>query len=142
MAKELMTRHANIDPARLYIYGYSAGAVGALEILKYHPDFFSAAISICGATGRRDLMALTRTPIWLLHAADDLIVKTSCKSDGDYTTHLGSRDIYEALKNVHSDLQYTEYKEGSMKENYGINPHCSWVPAGQNTEIKEWLFSK
>ncbi len=142
LVKELTAKHPNIDSHRLYIYGYSGGAVGTLEILKYHPDFFSAAISICGATGRRDLMALTRTPIWLLHAADDLIVKASYKSDGDYTTHLGSRDIYEALRNVHPDLHYTEYKEGTMKETYGINPHCSWVPAGQDNDLKEWLFSK
>ena len=63
------------------------------------------------------------------------------KTDG-YSAHLGSRDIYEELREIHPDLRYTEYKAGELKERYGINPHCSWVPAGQDDEVKEWLFSK
>ena len=142
LEKELTTRYTNIDQNRLYIYGYSAGGVGTLGIIKYHPGVFAAAVSICGATGREDLTALTQTPLWMLHAADDLIVKASYKANGMDSVHLGSRDIYEELKDRHPDLHYTEYKAGSMKETFGINPHCSWVPAGQDTEVKEWLFSK
>ena len=71
----------------------------------------------------------------------DMIVKASYKTDG-FSAHLGSRDIYDELKGVHPDLHYTEYKAGELKERYGINPHCSWVPAGQDNEVKEWLFLK
>ena len=90
---------------------------------------------------RKNLKELTKTPIWMLHAADDMVVKASYKTDG-FSAHLGSRDIYEELKGIHPDLHYTEYEAGEMKERYGINPHCSWVPAGQDDEVKEWLFSK
>ena len=83
----------------------------------------------------------TKTPIWMIHAADDMVVKTSYKTD-EYSANLGSRDIYEELREIHPDLHYTEYKATELKERYGINPHCSWVPAGQNDEVKEWLFSK
>ena len=142
LVKELLARFSNIDQQRLYIYGYSAGGVGTFEILKYHPDFFAAAISICGATGKENLKAITKTPIWMIHAADDQIVKASYSEKSAAAVHMGSRDIYEALKDIHSDLHYTEYEIGAMKEQYGINPHCSWVPAGRDTEAKEWLFSK
>ena len=141
LMKLLTEQYSNIDTGRLYIYGYSAGGVGCFEILKYHPAVFAAAVSICGATGWENLKELTKTPIWMLHAADDMIVKASYKTDG-FSAHLGSRDIYDELKGVHPDLHYTEYKEGELKERYGINPHCSWVPAGQDNEVKEWLFSK
>ena len=137
----LLSHYPNIDAKRIYIYGYSAGGVGCFEILKYHPEIFAAAISICGATGWENLKVLTKTPIWMIHALDDRIVKASYKTDG-YCAHLGSRDIYEELKGIHSDLHYTEYKAGELKERYGINPHCSWVPAGQDDSVKEWLFSK
>ena len=79
--------------------------------------------------------------IWMIHAADDMIVKESYKTDGN-TVHLGSRDIYDELKDIHPDLHYTEYKAGELKERFGINLHCSWVPAGQDEEVKEWLFSR
>ena len=142
LVKDLMATHNNIDPHRLYIYGYSAGGVGTLGIIKYHPDIFAAAISICGATGHQDLKSLTRTPLWLIHAADDMIVKSTYKPSGQDFAHLGSSDIYEELSGIHPDLHYTEYATGTMQKDYGINPHCSWVPAGQDMEVKEWLFSQ
>ncbi len=141
LIKSLVEQHSNIDAGRIYLYGYSAGGAGCFEILKYHPDIFAAAVPICGATGRENLKELTKTPIWMLHAADDIVVKVSYKADW-YSVHLGSRDIYEELKDVHTDLHYTEYEGGELKRKYGINPHCSWVPAGQDNEVKEWLFSK
>ncbi len=142
LVEDLLKRFDNIDPKRVYIYGYSAGGVGTLEIIKYHSKLFTAAVSICGATGTRDLNALTKTPIWLIHAEDDLIVKASYKAETYVSSHLGSRDIFEVLKDIHPDLHYTEYKEGELKEKYGINPHCSWVLAGRDKAVKEWLFSR
>ncbi len=142
LIKKLMDRYGNIDPKRVYIYGYSAGGVGCLELIKYHADMFAGAVSICGATGWRDLDALIKTPIWLIHAADDLIVKASYRTESGESVHLGSRDIFGELKDLHPDLHYTEYRAGEMKDVYGINPHCSWVPAGRDETVKEWLFSR
>lgn len=141
LIKSLENQYSNIDVKRIYIYGYSAGGVGCFEILKYHPDIFAASVPICGATGWENVKELTKIPMWMIHAADDLIVKASYSADGN-STHLGSRDIYKELKDIHPDLHYTEYKAGELKEKYGINPHCSWVPAGQAEEVKEWLFSQ
>ncbi|WP_044915762.1 prolyl oligopeptidase family serine peptidase [Butyrivibrio sp. WCE2006] len=141
LVKRFMEQYANIDPERIYIYGYSAGGVGCLEILKYHSEMFAGAVSICGATGFRDLSNLLKTPIWLIHAADDNIVKASYRENSVVSTHLGSRDIYAELKDKHPDLHYTEYEAGDLKEKYGINPHCSWVLAGRDGQVKEWLFS-
>ena len=52
-----------------------------------------------------------------------------------------AREIFEELGESHPDLHYTEYEAGELKEKYGINPHCSWVPAGRDAQIKEWLFT-
>ncbi len=141
LVRDLLKRFDNIDPKRVYIYGYSAGGAGTLEIIKYHNGLFAAAVSICGATGFRDFNALNYTPLWLLHAADDLIVRASYKTENGVSVHLGSRDIYEALKDIHPDLHYTEYGAGELKAKYGLNPHCSWVLAGNDQDVKEWLFS-
>lgn len=56
-------------------------------------------------------------------------------------TLLGSADIYEILGDTAEDMHFTEYPEGFMKEKYGVNPHCTWVPAAEDMEVKRWMFS-
>ena len=143
---EVLRSQMDIDSGRIYIYGYSAGGVGTLRMVKEHPPFFAGAVSICGATGKSDLLHLKETPLWLVHAADDNIVKATYR--GPHTrelAHYGSRDIYDALSPDAKDwdFHYTEYPQGWMKEHYGVNPHCSWVAVSDpaNDAIREWLFA-
>lgn len=147
-----ITEHADIDLSRIYIYGYSAGAVGTLRTVKEHCDFFAAAIAICGATGSWDIDKLLKIPIWLVHAADDNIVKATYRtSTRTELANLGSHDIYEwylkAKKKAEKpvcEMRYTEYPEGYMEKTYGVNPHCSWVAVSdlRNIEMWEWMFAK
>ncbi|MBR5116812.1 MAG: hypothetical protein IK096_07075, partial [Lachnospiraceae bacterium] len=135
----------SVDETRLYLYGYSAGAVGVMEILKKCPERFAGAISICGATGRNDIDNLTNTPLWLVHAADDRIVKASYVEDDPKVSpyYLGSRDIYEKYGSTGpAEMKYTEFPVGYMHDTYGVNPHCSWVcVSGQEGKpMREWLF--
>ncbi len=142
---QCIKKHRLIDKTRIYLYGYSAGGVGTLRMLKEHPDFFAGAISICGATGDADLDMLLRTPLYLVHAADDEIVKASYLSPGTRVpAHYGSRDIYEALHEKARSLYYIEYAAGDVKLKYGVNPHCVWVAvsADSGEPVREWLFKK
>ena len=133
----------NVDESRIYLYGYSAGAVGTLRYLKAYPDLFAGAIAICGATGESQLENLRGIPLWLVHAEDDRIVKVTYREDnGLKLHHYGSRDLYGALQNGNPTLKYTEYPAGYMKEHYGVNPHCSWVAVSdeRNPQYVNWLF--
>ncbi|MBQ6442221.1 MAG: prolyl oligopeptidase family serine peptidase [Lachnospiraceae bacterium] len=139
LISHLLKRYDRIDEKRVYIYGYSAGGVGTLELLK-RTDLFAAAMVICGTTYHVQLDQLIRTPIWLLHAADDRIVSPNRKA-GFGVEYMGSKALYDLLKGQEgAQLFYTEYPKGELKEKYGLNPHCAWVPAGQDEEVKEWLF--
>ncbi len=143
LIQKLIKENPDIDEKRLYIYGYSAGGIGTLKILKDFPGIFAAAVPICAATDKEDLLNLTDIPIWLFHAEDDEIVKVSYKNSGLlFRSQLGSKDLYEELKDRAPKLKYTEYPAGFMKEKYGVNPHCSWVPVSQDKEMADWLFSK
>ncbi len=137
--------HPDIDPGRMYVYGYSAGAVGALRIVKERPGFFAAALCICGATGAWNIDSLLRIPLYMIHAADDTIVRPTYRTDKNITPgNLGSADIYDRFRKEHKDIKYVEYPAGFMEEHYGVNPHCSWVAVSdlKNLDIWEWLFSK
>ncbi len=146
----------NADRSRIYVYGYSAGGVGCLSLLKSRPELFAAAIPICGATDTDGLGNLAKVPLWLLHAEDDGIVLCSYGS-----MHLGSKDLFgkmahedrvqetkgkagETLYSAGENLRYTELPAGFMEREYGVNPHCSWVYMSDKNrpELREWMFSK
>ena len=130
-----------IDTSRLYIYGYSAGAAKTFSILKNHPGLFAAAFAICGATDRLGAEKLADVPLSLMHALDDTIVRASYKTAFDsHPVFLGSSDLYEEIKDLSGDITYKSFPVGYMKEHYGINPHCTWVPASEDEVIWEWMF--
>ncbi len=145
--------HPAIDLNRIYVYGYSAGGLGTFKLLKTYPDFYAAAVPICGATGGDDLELLLKTPLWMVHAEDDMIVRNSYKQRLPETGtmrngfYLGSKDIYNRLKEIwpfdDGRINYTGYPEGWMKERFDINPHCSWVTVSDEIygkPIRNWLF--
>ena len=142
LIQKLSNEDKRIDISRVYIYGYSAGGIGTLRIIKERPELFAAAVSICGATEGDKLDVLKDIPLWLIHAVDDEIVRSAYKTNTVRDSFLGSHDIYEILKDTASDIHYTEYEKGYMKEKYGVNPHCTWVPAAEDEEMKQWLFEK
>ena len=142
LTAQLRRDYPYIDADRIYLYGYSAGAVRTMRLIKEHPGMFAAAIPICGATDPLNCEPLLTTPIWMFHAADDDIVKVSYRTQpGTDPVYLGSRDIYDLMKGDSVEMRYTEYPAGYMKEHYGVHPHCAWVPVSQSKEAMEWLFS-
>ncbi|HCM91129.1 MAG TPA: hypothetical protein DIS78_00975 [Lachnospiraceae bacterium] len=137
--------HPDIDVNRVYIYGYSAGGVGTLRLIKERPGFFASALSICGATGSWNIENLLKTPLYMVHAADDTIVKATYRTkETGLPGNYGSADIYDRFGGEHKDMIYDEYPPGFMKEHFGVNPHCSWVAVSdlRNLKIWEWLFSQ
>ena len=142
LVRETMENHPEIDPERIFVYGYSAGGVGTLELLKKFPDVFAGAMVICGATYHDHFDDLAKTPLWLLHAADDRIVSPN-RSPGFGVEYYGSAALYKAMKETMGDrIHYTEYPAGELEEKHGLNPHCSWVLAGQDEAVKHWLFAQ
>ncbi len=137
----------SVDKWRIYIYGYSAGAVGTLRYVKEHPSIYAAALSICGATNKKDVDVLKTVPLWMVHASDDQIVKASYRETDDKEEilyHMGSRDIQEYFGKEASRFTYTEYPKGYMNYVYGVNAHCSWVVVSdpKNKEYAKWMFEQ
>lgn len=134
----------SVDHDRIYVYGYSAGGIGTFRNIKAYPHYYAGAIVICGATTGDDFELLADTPMWLFHAEDDMIVPVGdhlyAISEGNYH---GSQSVYEKLSGIMGDkIRYTGFKHGEMKKRYGINPHCTWVPAAEAREAHEWLFEQ
>lgn len=142
LVRAALKKYPALDPERVYIYGYSAGGMGTLELLKKAPALFAGAVVICGATYQDRLEELKETPLWLLHAEDDRIVSPG-ESPGFGVRYYGSTALYDALhEKMGVRLHYTRYPAGEMKEKYKLNPHCAWVPAGKDQSVWHWLFAQ
>ena len=142
LMNSLCKEHSYIDKNRFLVYGYSAGGIGALKMMKKKPSFFKKAIIMCAATGEEKLSELVHTPMWLFHAADDKIVANREHSLFHGDSYYGSARLYETLQeSMGDDIRYTEYAPGELMEKYGVDPHCVWVPVAQDDAALKWLLA-
>jgi predicted peptidase len=74
LTDQIISREA-IDTQRIYIMGLSMGGMGTFEAIYHRPDFFAAAVPICGGG---DALAYheksVNQPFWIFHGAEDNVV--------------------------------------------------------------------
>ena len=110
------------DKKRIYIEGLSMGGFGVFDMLERYPDYFAAAIPICGAGDTTMAYRFARkTPLWIFHGGADPVITVE-----------NSRRYYRVLKSLGADVQYTEYP--------GVG-HNSWDNVFVEKELMHWLFS-
>lgn len=122
LTKSIMNSEA-VDKERVYITGLSMGGMGTFEAVYRYPRLFAAATPVCGggdfgAYGKKQ----AKIPFWLFHGDVDGVVAVE-----------NSRAMYERLKKLGAEVQYTEYP--------GVN-HNSWENAYAEPELLPWMFSR
>lgn len=125
MALELvrqLQRDFSIDPSRIYVTGLSMGGFGTWDAIQRHPDWFAAAIPVCGGGDTAKAADIAHIPVWVFHGGSDRVVKTQ-----------RSRDMVAALKAAGGSPKYTEYP--------GVG-HNSWSATYANPDVYTWLFSQ
>lgn len=117
-----MLKDAAVDKRRIYIAGLSMGGYGTWDALARRPDFFAAAIPICGGGDPTTVEEFKHVPIWCFHGDEDPAVNVE-----------RSREMIEALKAAGGSPKYTEYP--------GVG-HDSWTRTFENEETFAWLFDQ
>ena len=112
----------SIDPDRRYVTGLSMGGFGSFALCLARPDYFAAAVPICGGTDPSRAKEMSKVAFWVFHGGADPVVNPA-----------QSRDAVKALKEAGATVKYTEYP--------GVG-HDSWVKAYQEPELAEWLFAQ
>ena len=111
------------DPRRVYISGISMGGFGTWEALSRRPEFFAAAIPVCGGGDVTQAPKLKDIPIRVFHGSADSVVKVK-----------RSRDMVAAIRAAGgTKISYTEYP--------GVD-HNSWTATYANHDNLRWLFSR
>lgn len=96
LIQTLPQRYA-VDPDRLYLMGFSAGAAGCWDLLARQPTHpFAASTMLSGAYDPSLAKSLARTPLWFFHGERDEV--------SPYTTTL---DTVKALQAQSGTPRYT-----------------------------------
>jgi predicted peptidase len=111
-----------LDKQRYYLMGLSMGGFGTWDLLARHPDWFAAAVPICGGADLSTAPSLTGIPLWAFHGGRDNVVSVT-----------RSRTMIEALVKAGGHPRYTEYAEVE---------HNSWVRALAEPELPTWLLKQ
>jgi predicted peptidase len=111
-----------VDPQRIYITGLSMGGFGVWEAISRRPDFFAAAIPICGGGDSNQASKLKGLPIWAFHGNIDVTVPTS-----------RTLTMVEAVRRAGGHPKLTIYP--------GVG-HMCWNQAYGDPETFAWFFAQ
>ena len=111
-----------VDSKRIYVMGLSMGGYGTWDAIQRRPDFFAAAVPICGGGDKSLAPKLVNIPIWAWHGDKDSVIKPS-----------RSRDMINAISKAGGSPKYSEIKGRG---------HNSWVDCWNTDELWKWLYSK
>ncbi len=117
-----MVESAAIAPNRIYITGLSMGGFGTWDALARRPDFFAAAVPICGGGDPSTASRIAHVPIWCFHGDQDPVVNPEL-----------SRKMIAALRAAGGNPKYTEYPGAG---------HDSWTATYKNDELYAWMFAQ
>jgi predicted peptidase len=122
LVKQILTHQPIIDPARIYLTGMSAGALGVWDLLQRNPKLFAAGVPMSGALGVSIASRLKNVPIWAFHGASDTGVSP-----------LYTRQLITAIVKAGGTPWYTEVPAGG---------HYIWDQVYAMPSLYEWMFSK
>jgi len=109
-----------VDPNRIYVMGLSMGGYGTWDAIQRRPNFFAAAVPICGGGDTKFAKKISHLPIWAWHGDKDTVIKPS-----------RSRDMIDAIKKAGGSPKYNEIKGRG---------HNSWIDVWSSTELWNWLY--
>lgn len=119
LMQELM-QDSMVDLSRVYISGLSMGGFGTFDLLSRHPDWFAAAVPICGGADIKLVDQYAHIPMWIFHGAIDPVVPVDL-----------SRSVYKKLLSLEAPVTYTEFGDGD---------HLVWDRAYDGNTLVKWLF--
>ena len=111
-----------IDVNRIYVMGLSMGGYGTWDAIQRRPNFFAAAVPICGGGDKSMSKLLTKIPIWSWHGDQDQVINV-----------IRSRDMDNAIRKSGGSPKYTEVQGRG---------HDVWLDVWDSDDLWEWLYSQ
>lgn len=113
-----------IKPDQRYVFGLSMGGMATFELVKLLPDYFAAAMPICGGANPEIAPTIRHTAFWVFHGMLD-----------DVLPYQLSEQIVLALQAIYD-------REEVVSTFYPQSGHNSWDAAFAEPDFLQWMFSK
>jgi predicted peptidase len=113
----------NGDRDRIYICGQSMGGAGTWRMLVDYPDYFAAAMPICGSGDVQKASSLVEIPIWVFHGRLDNVVPVA--------RSIEMVEAIEAAGGTRAKL--------TIYEDVG---HSSWYKAFKEPALYDWMLNQ
>ena len=144
LVDEFIAERDDINPTRVYVTGLSMGGYGIWSFLSRYPEYFTAAIPICGGGNPFNLPAnrpgrkrgitneflpdgirkVTSTPIWTFHGSHDKSVPL-----------IETQQLVQTLRAAgNQNCKFTVYQ--------GAGHVAAWEKAYSNPDTWKWLFAQ
>jgi predicted peptidase len=117
-----ISEESPIDTNRIYITGLSMGGYGTWDFIQRKPNYFAAAIPICGGADENYADRLIKLPLWAFHGDQDNAVPL-----------IRTTRMIAAIKKAEGNPKMTIYP--------GVG-HNSWTQTYANREVLRWLFDQ
>ena len=159
-----LKKEFKLDTTRFYVVGLSMGGFGTIELMKWNPNLFAAAVPAAGGgdTATAIIPQYVKTPVWLFHSATDPTVKVDSGSRAlvsQMEANLGKPFVRwvsdTGMKNptgvsldslrkaVYVDNANFLYSEVRNVPGSGNTLHqAGWYAAWRHPMLTDWLFSK
>ena len=115
-------KNQNVDKNRIYVLGMSMGGWGAWDAISRRPNYFAAAVPICGGGDPDQAVNLKNVNIWAWHGKEDTVIDIS-----------KSQLMVSAVKKQKGDIRFTELK---------TRGHDSWLDVWNSKELWKWLYNQ
>jgi len=109
-----------VDPAQVYLTGFSMGGLGTWATAAVCPDRFAAIAPICGPSLWCDYRGLARLPIWCFHGKWDPAVPLE-----------QSREMVRRVQEAGGRVRFTVYRDAE---------HDCWTETYENPALYDWFL--
>ena len=142
-----------VDRSRIYLTGLSMGGFGAFDLAARRPGMFAAVVPICGGGDPATAEILVKTPLYIVHGSDDLVVPVAL-----------SRAMRDAIAGAAAESARREREAARgtddaprpmpkrppnpsptpMYREYDKVGHDSWTPAYRfgDDGVLDWMFAQ
>lgn len=112
----------DVDPDRVYLTGSSMGGYTTWQLCISHPEWFAAAVPVCGGGMYWEAHRLKNISIWAFHGEKD-----GCVLPAE------SVKMVNAINRLGGSAKLTLYPDVG---------HGAWEPAFADDEMWAWLFAQ
>lgn len=117
-----LAKEHKVDPKRIYVTGLSMGGFGSFAAVARRPEFFAAAMPVCGGGDPKTAEKMKKVPFWVFHGGADNVVPLKASSL-----------MVDALKKAGAEVKFREYP--------GVG-HDSWSATYRDAKVWKWFFAQ